>query len=104
MEWVYEEFQHPLKNDLDASLAEVAASQLQRGLDLPSLIPDELKDRLDVMRQGMHELDLWYTFTRDWECTHYLRAHSPIAGVIRRPDRRSIAFEVQRSQREGYDR
>ena len=57
-EWAYEELQHPLKNDLDALLAEVAASQLQRGLHLPSLIPDELKDRLDVVRQGMHELGL----------------------------------------------
>ena len=74
-EWGYEEFQHPLRNDLDALLAAVAAFQLQRGVHLPSLIPDELKGRLGDIRQGMPELDLWYSFTRDWECTIYELTH-----------------------------
>jgi len=74
-EWDYEEFQSPLKDDLDALLAEVAASQLARGLHSPSAIPDELKERLDSIRRRMHELDLWYSFTRDWESTVFELSH-----------------------------
>ncbi len=46
-----------------------------RGLHLTAQLPDDIKVRLDSLCERMPELELWFSFTRDWETVLYELTH-----------------------------
>ena len=74
-EWEHHEFEHPLKDEFDSMLAAIRASQDERGLRLPSRVPDDLRTRLDAVASEMPELLLWDSFVREWEVALYELTH-----------------------------
>ena len=74
-EWEFQEFEHPLKDELDSILAALRDAQEERGLHLAAQVPEELRARLDVVAAQMPELQLWKSFVTDWEVAIYELTH-----------------------------
>jgi hypothetical protein len=74
-EWEYREFEHPLRDEFDQILRELRLAQDERGLHLPSRVPDDLRARLDAVASEMPELQLWDSFVREWEVALYELTH-----------------------------
>ena len=74
--WHFEECTNPAMQKVDRALTLVRASQDERGLHLPSLVPDEAAQLLDEARQEFPELQFWFDFTREWEGALYELTHA----------------------------
>ena len=62
--WRYQECTHPAKEKVDRALAMVRASQDDRGVHLPSMVPDDAVHILDEARREWPALQFWFDFTR----------------------------------------
>ena len=85
---------------VDRALTLVRASQDERGLHLPSLVPDEAAQLLDEARQEFPELQFWFDFTREWEGALYELTHAErsLFGILM-----AEALYVRGSGRNGKD-
>jgi len=98
--WTFTECTNPAIAKVDEALALVRASQDERGLHLPSLVPDSAARLLDEARQDFPELQFWYDFTREWEGVLYELTHAArgLFGILM-----AEALYVRGSGRNGKD-
>ena len=74
--WQFQECTNPAMDKVDRALAIVRATQDERGLHLPSLVPDDAAQLLDEACQEFPELQFWFDFTREWEGALYELTHA----------------------------
>ena len=98
--WRYQECTHPAKEKVDKALAMVRASQDERGLHMPSTVPDGAAHILDEARREWPALQFWFDFTREWEGVLYELTHAT-RGLFGIP--MAEALYVRGSGRNGKD-
>ena len=64
--WTFEECHNSATKKVEESLAIIRRSQDERGLHLPSEIPDDAADLLEEAKHDFPELQFWIDFTQDW--------------------------------------
>ena len=98
--WRFQECTNPAMEKVDRALAMVRASQDERGLHLPSLVPDDAAQLLDEARNEFPELQFWFDFTREWEGALYELTHAArgLFGILM-----AEALYVRGSGRNGKD-
>ena len=85
---------------VDKALALVRESQDERGLHLPSHVPDEAAELLNAARKVFPELQFWFDFTREWDGVLYELTHAArgLFGILM-----AEALYVRGSARNGKD-
>ncbi len=98
--WAFRECANPATKDVERALAIIRKAQDERGLHLPSEIPEEAAHLLDQACADFPELQFWHDFTREWDGTLYELTHLArgLFGV-----RMAEALYVRGSGRNGKD-
>ena len=74
--WVFEECTNTAGMEaVDRALAIIRDAQDERGLDVPSEVPEEAARILDDAATVFPELKFWFDFTREWEGVIYELTH-----------------------------
>ena len=74
--WSFEECTNTAGMEaVDKALAMIRDAQDERGLDLPSEVPEEAAQILDEAAAIFPELKFWFDFTREWEGVIYELTH-----------------------------
>ncbi len=82
--WSFEECTNPATAKVDEAFGLIRQSQDERGLHLPSHIPETAASLLDDVKNDFPELQFWYDFTQDWEGVVYelTQAARGLFGVV----------------------
>lgn len=82
--WDFEECTNPAADKVEAALVLIRKSQEERGLHLPSQVPEEAVQLLDAAKQEFPELQFWFDFTQEWEGVVYelTQAARGLFGVV----------------------